>query len=170
MGSRVIRVKVRVIIKRIWMFLLHLIGFLVCFYCWLLNLCFCCFFLIQWQDTLFCFASCTVCLDSTFSLTHCSKAASPCSGYTLENLDLDFAACLCSINSQPVPIFFQALFGRGMTTGHSGQECSALVSGWLESELKYKKSDLNLTFSIIDMNVIITEKFVGATFYSAVVV
>lgn len=57
-----------------------------------------------------------------------------------------------------------------MTTGHSGQECSALVSGWLESELKYKKSNLNLIFSITDMNVIVTEEFVGATFYIAVVV
>lgn len=34
-----------------------------------------------------------------FSLTHCRKAASPRSGYTFENVDLGFAACLCTINS-----------------------------------------------------------------------
>lgn len=167
MGNRVIRVKVRVR-RRIWMFLFHLSGFCVCLCvvltsdCWISSSV--TFRNPPWSDTLLCFASCTVCLDFTFCLTHCSKAASSRSGYRLENLDLNFAACLCTINSQPVPVFFQALFpGRGRTTGHAGQECPVLCSGWLGAELKYKIANLNLIFSFTDLGIITTEKFVVAT-------
>lgn len=75
------------------------------------------------------------------------KAASSHSGYSLENFDLDFAACLCTINSQPVPVISSLFFGRGRrTTGRSGQECYVLRSGWLGAELKYKISNLHLIF------------------------
>ena len=56
-----------------------------------------------------------------------------------------------------------------MTAGCWGQECCALLSGWLESELNSKNSNLNLSFSITDTDVMITETCVVAAFYTAVV-
>lgn len=69
-------------------------------YIQLLSLCVCYFFLspVASSSALLCFLQ-TVFLDSILSLTHGRKAASPLSRHTFENVDLDFAACLCTINS-----------------------------------------------------------------------
>lgn len=98
----------------------------------------------QWPAPLLCCASCKQFLDSILSLPHGRKAASPLSGHTLENVDLHFAACLCTINSNLCQVSSRLFLAEEWRLAGLFRNAQRIWECLRESELKYKKSNRKL--------------------------